>query len=293
MRMRLTASPETRRPIYGVLWNRFQREFEEELRHRTGPRGGEAREEVLRDVVRFASLRTAERVLSRGWDTKKRRGLDAKKKPSRIERKPIEKPVNLGADFVVILREPTPLELIDVLAGELRRSTPGSSGVDRGRGRMAGDVTRGRGRLPAEGTSPEEFALLLRAARAPAPECTLNALVSALYEIGQAAFDDLSGGRTRNEMVEARRARRMEPEITLSHGSEESAFDDPEEPFIEKEDELPLDLPQDDRLTDRDRAIIEARAEGKTWRKIATDLGISYGYARNLGSILEKKNPRP
>lgn len=277
-----------RRPIHRALWNSFRREFEEELRHRMDSRG-ESREEVLLNIARFASLHAAERVLSRGWRTTWRRGPEAKKKASRMGRKPLEKTVDLGGGFTMILREPTPLELIDVLSGDvvtfgdrlLRASIVGSGGW---RATSHEDVET----FLREGHySPEELTLLLREARTFVVDCILNARGAAFYEMGRVAFDDLSGGRTRREMVENRR---MEPEITLPNGAQEAVLDDPEKAVIEREAETTLrDLLRNDRLTDRDRAIIKARAEGKNLKKIAADMGISHGYARNLWSSLRRK----
>jgi len=283
-------------PIHRARWAKFRRELEEELRHRMAP-CGVSREEVLRDVARFASLHAAERVLSQGWDTRTRRGPDAKKKPSRTARKPIEKPVDLGGGFTVIFREPTPLELIDVLSGDvatlderiLRASIVGAGGW---RATSAEDVDA----FLREGHySPGELALLLREARAFVAECLLSARDATLYEMGQAAFADLSGGRTRSEMVKDRRTD-PEPEIALSRGLE----------GLEKYDGLEMDLIAweaekklisslrclKDGLSARDQTIIEARCEGRNLKEIAAELGISHAAARQAWSRITRKAVR-
>jgi len=223
-------------------------------------------------------------------------------------RKPLEKTVDLGGGFSVTLREPTPLELAGVLSGDaatlgdklLRVSIKGSGGW---RARSPEDVDAF---LRDGHYSPGELALLLREARAFVAECILNARGAAFYEMNQAATTFLSGGRTRSEMVAGRRSI---PDFTLprddgedvSDGGEEFLMSEelsPEEALIEKEEGAVIDgeaekslrdLLEDDRLTVRDWAIVEARAEGKTLKTIGTDLGISHEAARQAWTRIKKK----
>jgi len=274
-------------PIHRAKWKYFHKEFNEGIRHREG--------------VASLAARHGARVLSHGWDTKKRRGPYAKKKPSRMGRKPREKTVNLGNGSPVILREPTPVELADVLSGDattfgdrlLRVSIVGAGGW---RATSPEDVDAF---FREWGLSAGEYALLLREARAFIVDCVLNAPGAAFYEMNQAATTYLSGGRTTSEME---RDRWTEPEIALSHDDGEEAFDGgeellasegptPEEVLIEKQEEAKLRALLEEKLTPRERVIVKARREGKTWKKIAVELGITPAAARRAGSRLRRKIP--
>jgi hypothetical protein len=243
----------------------------------------------------------AARVLVEGWRTSKPRGKGAKEKDPRLGRKPVEKTAGIGGGFSVVLREVTAPELLDVLKGD--PSTLGDRILNAtlvGAGAyLTMTLSEKDDFLHGAFFSTTELELLLREARAFLVECVRNARGAALAELGRVATEDLSGGRTRREMVESRRSQQ---EVVLAGDIAEAVFDgmeailEGEIPAVQVRgdgEEMGLrDCLDDERITDRDRAILNGRLKGKTWKEIATDLGISPTAARKAGSRTKGKTKK-
>ncbi len=193
-------------PIHRARWPAFRRDFNTEIQERMDLEE-KSREDVIRDVCRRVVLFSAGHILRRGWRTSKPRGVWAKVRAPRLARKPLDKAVDVG-QIKVLLREPTPPELFELVSGDaatlddriLEVSVMGAGAV---RPKSPEEI---KTFLSGMRFSPAELGLLLREARAFITECLRDAVAATFQMMNDEATKDLLGGMSRREAVAWRRA---------------------------------------------------------------------------------------